>query len=354
MLRHQLRHAVVQALNDSNVPYCLLGGADHNPEFSDGDMDFAIRPCDYHAVPRILASAAAAVGARLVQAIEHETTATYFAIAAQQGETVAYIHPDCTTDYRRQGRLWMSSEELLRDRWRAADGGFRPAPDVDFKYYLTKQVLKQTLTQKQWSKLVALHQASLRPRDALSCWQRITAAQIERALQRDDRFTFAQLIPGLRYEVNRLPRPERIFRRMASLAGNGARVLRRVARPTGLTLQLTNGSAEQRTRLACALTKALAPAFRRTCVLDSWSALKVRRAVIESTLLVSPGHLKPLHPLHGLQIDCQPGQSPSANLDCAIDSVLSYLSRRTMRRFSLPLAELQAVELNAIANTATF
>jgi hypothetical protein len=87
---------------------------------------------------------------------------------------------------------------------------------------------------------------------------------------------------------------------------------------------------------------------------DSWNAPKILRAVIESTLVVSPGHLNPLRALHGLQIRCQPEQSASANLECAIDSVLSYLSRRTMRRFNLPIAEPQAVELGAIVNTATF
>ena len=34
----------------------------------------------------------------------------------------------------------------------ASGGHFRPAPDVEFKYYLIKQVLKRTLTETQWAK----------------------------------------------------------------------------------------------------------------------------------------------------------------------------------------------------------
>lgn len=180
LLGRELWSAVVRALNQSQLPYCILGATEGTAELADSDMDFAVRPCDYSSVPQLLASAAAGAEARLVQVIPHETTATYFVIARQQDEVVAFLHPDCTTDYRRCHRLWITSDQLLRERQRASGGYLRPAPDVGFKYYLIKQVLKQTLSSVQWKKLVALYEASPRPQDALSVWPSDTAAQIER------------------------------------------------------------------------------------------------------------------------------------------------------------------------------
>ena len=208
LLRCRLSSAVVATLNDSELPYCLLGAPEDIAQAGDSDMDFAVRPCDFRDVPQLLFSAAAGVQGKLVQAIEHETTATYFAIARQEREVVAYLHPDCTTDYRRQGRLWISSEELLRGRRLVDAGYFRPAPDADFKYYLTKQVLKQTLSNSQWIKLAALYQAADRPRKALSWWQPETAAQIEQALLHNDRDAFRDRLPRLRRELSDMLSPE--------------------------------------------------------------------------------------------------------------------------------------------------
>lgn len=167
-LRQKLLSAFIATLNRSQLPYCLLGAPDAAEVVSDSDVDFVVRPNDYQRLPQLLAAAAASVGAQLVQGIEHETTATYFALALQQHGQLAFLHPDCTTDYRRQGRLWISSEDLLRERRCAPGGYFRPAPDVDFKYYLTKQVLKHNVSQNRWRKLSTLYQAADDPREAFA------------------------------------------------------------------------------------------------------------------------------------------------------------------------------------------
>jgi hypothetical protein len=290
----------------------------------------------------------------LVQAIQHETAATYFAVAKQQGDAVGFLHPDCTTDYRRKGRLWSISAELLRGRRRAEEGYFRPAPDIDFKYYLIKQVLKQKPCNTQWIKLLTLCEAADHPREALSWCRPETAAQVEQALLHHDRDLFTSLLPHIGYELDGVARGESVFARTSAFARDGARVIGRIAHPTGLFVQMTGGSPEERARLSRNLAQTLAPAFRRTSVVASANPARILRALVESTLVVSPKQTLPERAMAcGLDIPWKPELSPAKNLECAIAAVLSHLSQRTMRRLKLQMHHQQAVDLNPVTNTTT-
>jgi hypothetical protein len=230
-LSHDLWWAVVRALNNSGLPYCILGTPEPASYATESDLDFVVRPGDAHLVPQLLTAAAASAGGRLVQAIRHETTATYFALAAQRGEALGFLHPDCTTDYRRDGRLWLTAEELLANPIRTAAGFYRPAPDIDFNYYLVKQVLKQTLSHAQWRKLRALYCDSLRPADAWSAWPQSTRDEIDRALGQTNPVVFRNLLPRLRFELNRTAYRESAIARARSHIGEAARLLQRVTQP---------------------------------------------------------------------------------------------------------------------------
>lgn len=347
--------AVVRTLNGSKLPYCVLGTAADAPGLTNSDVDFVVRPGDYPLVPHLLASAAASVGGQPVQAIDHETTATYFVLARQQGEIVAFLHPDCTTDYRRQRRLWMSSEELLRGRRRAPGGYFRPAPDVEFKYYLIKQVLKQTLSDAQWQKLVALYEASPLPHDALSLWRRSTAAQIEQAILNHDCDGFKELLARCKDELTNTSPQECTLARSEYFILDSARVVTRITQPTGLFVQISNGEPEERTALAGQLAKTVAPAFRRSSVVASRNPAKVLRALVESTLVVSPDEVIPFRTLYGgVDIHWQSALTPGENFDHAVAAVLSHLSQRTARRLELQPFPWQQFGPGSLTHTTVF
>ncbi len=101
-----------------------------------------------------------------------------------------------------------------------------PACCYDFKYYLTKQVLKQTLSHSQWMKLTALYQAADHPQQAFSWWRPETAEQIERCLLHNDRDAFRDLLPRLRRELSDTPSPESPLDRPSFRARDAARLLR--------------------------------------------------------------------------------------------------------------------------------
>ncbi len=349
-LRQELWSAFVAALNHSKLPYCLLGASEDATPPAGSDVDFAVSPDDYPNVPQLLASAAASAGGQLVQAIEHETTATYFAMAIQQREIVAFLHPDCTADYRRQKRLWISSEQLLGESRRVPGGYSRPAPPVDFKYYLTKQVLKQTVSVRQWKKLAALYQAAGDPQEALSWWRPASAAQIEQTLRHNDREAFKNLVSRLRSHLINIPLQESAIARASAMAFDAARVLARIAHPTGLFVQISNGSRTQRTELAWKLAKTLAPAFRRSCVVASRNPARVLRALIESTLVISVDELITFRTLYGgVDLHWQPALAPRDNFECAVAALISHMAQRTMRRLELQSLPSQPFELDAAA-----
>src|SRR3974377_1956013 len=79
--RAQMLRALVEALNRSRIPYCLLSGYHHFPEARTADVDFMVSPKDAGWAVHILQATAQRTGAMLVQAIQHETGAWYFVLA---------------------------------------------------------------------------------------------------------------------------------------------------------------------------------------------------------------------------------------------------------------------------------
>jgi len=344
-LRLGLWSAVVQALDESGLPYAILG-APHRPlDLTESDLDFVVRAADFNIVPQLLATAANSIGGYLIQAIRHETTAIYFAIARQEGEAVAFVNPDCTTDYRRRGRLWLSADELLSERARTPAGFFRPSPDVDFTYYLVKQVLKQVLTHAQWRKLTTLYRSTVRPHYALSLWPPETQDEIVRALGQSKAAVFRNLVPRLSAELRRTPYRQSLPDRTSHVAAELARIAERAIHPTGLFVRITNGGLEDRLWLAYQLAHALAPAFRRTWVPQRRSSVGVWRALIASTLVVAPEETGIAY--GGIRVRWELAMTPAENLQRAIAAVISHLSRRTGLRLGLREPQGFAIEPDA-------
>ncbi len=353
-LRRELFSGVMRGLLNSAVPYCLLGAADDSAVLGESDLDFAVSPSDYGKVPQLLADAAARAGGQLVQAIRHETTATYFVIAKAQAGTAAFLNPDCISDYRREGRLWMRAEVLLRDRCFGARGFYRPAPDVDFRYYVIKQVLKQTLTDAQWAKLATLYHHSPDPELALCLWQQPSNLQMESALLRNDCAAFRALLPRLRNELESMPHEEETVARASAFVADSARFVSRVAHPTGLFVRIINGRLVDRIDLALKLGQAMAPAFRRTWIDCEFSPASINRALIASTLVVSPNKGLLGRAPAGVDITWKCTLSATENLERAIAAVISHLADRTTRRLKLPSRPLRftASELATLVNGA--
>ncbi len=303
-LRKRLLLSLLEILNSEQVSYCLLSGYRFDPSEADSDVDLMLLPSEAARLPASMQAAAARTGALLVQALQHETSACYFVVAQPEDGVVGYLNPDCTLDYRTNGRLWLRADKIL-ERRRPFKNFFLPAIEDEFIYYLLKKVLKGSIDASHVLRLRDLYRANpvaCRTR-TLEFWSGSSAASIERALLQQDVPWLQSHLAMLLTELGASGYAENFFRRIASRCGELWRVLQRVVRPTGLSVLLIGGEPQQRSDLAQALLEALGPAFRNSKVsverthpgsrvlsrLKSvaTSAIKFRAALMRSTLVVS-------------------------------------------------------------------
>jgi len=376
--RAELFAALVANLNAEDVAYCILGGYDPAPESGAPDLDIMVRTEDRPRIPQVLIRAASSAGASLVQAIQHETTATYFILARADGGQVAYLDVDCYTDYRKDNRTWLLADEVIANRRRNRDF-YLPSLADEFTYYLLKKVLKQSITPHQLKRL-----QHLLARNPAECRQRIAkfwpvkAAALQRAIAEHDFRGFRRELPELYCELQASRPVEPLLSRFAGKLQELSRGSRRTMRPTGMWVRITGADFEQRTRLAEELTHALGPAFRRARLLTpsaSGAFLRTRLTVcadrIRSTLVVNAADdtspagphrssrlalamskhmfppdltivLDPQHPDSAHDADYAPGaihisaaQNSQELVQHASDAVLQWLAARLRTRFRL-------------------
>jgi hypothetical protein len=293
-IRTELLTTFVEQMNLARIPYCLLSGFQDYPEVMASDVDFMIRPDDAERIAPLVAEVARRCGAQLVQAIRHETGARYFVLAKQSGRVVAYLHPDCSADYRRRGRLWLAAEQVIENRQRYKSF-FVPAIADEFAYYLTKKILKQTIASEQLQRLGALFVS--RPDECRTrmrrFWPERTVAAIEQALSRQAVWWMQFHLPALLSELCASVPIESAGQRMMQQVREWQRRLERLMNPTGLIIAVRGGSEQQREQLASALEHNLRPAFRRTLIVPGTDfggslsqAVSIWMARVRSTLVI--------------------------------------------------------------------
>lgn len=291
--RAELLSAFVDQLNASQIRYCLLTGFEGYPAVISSDVDFMVHPSDAGKIVPLLLEVARQCGALLVQSIQHETSARYFVLAKQVGNAVAYLHPDCTTDYRRDGRLWLKAEPVLHKR-QTYKSFVVPAVADEFVYYLVKKVLKQQITGEQLGRLRHLYTNC-----AEECcermrrfWSKQTIAALVSALMREDIGWLESHLAALLRELRKSDRVEGWWQRAAQRMREWLRCMERAANPTGVSIAICGGNAQLRADLAITLENNLRPAFRRTRILDGDSPGQPRRsawpwlAKVRSTLVI--------------------------------------------------------------------
>jgi hypothetical protein len=292
--RTELLETFFEQMNATGVSYCVLNGFEGYPEEIASDVDFMVRPKDSRQIASLVLEVARQCGAMLVQAMRHETGAWYFVLAKPTGGAVAYLHPDCTTDYRRDGRLWMEAEPVL-DKRKRYNSFFVPCIADEFLYYLIKKILKQRITDAQWRRMVALY---------LSCpeecderfrrfWAEGTAEALAVAFRRDELEWVQFHLTGLLSQLRASAPVEARWKRVQQRAGDWRRRLERVMNPTGLSVAVSGGTKRQRAEMAKALEEHLRPAFRRTLICGEeatgdglWGAVPIWRAKARSTLVI--------------------------------------------------------------------
>ena len=245
------------------IGYCILAGYENLPE-THSDIDFMVSAADFEKLPRILADFAARSGCKLVQALQHESSACYYVLAWQDKAEVHFLHPDSAFDYRRNGRLWFSAESVLKDRRRFENGFFVPSPAKAFAYYLVKRINKRDIGEVQGVRLLSYYWAD--PSGAERDIERFlpnSAEMVKAALRCGNWQEISNRIPDLSRELRSQHPAETRTRRLISLGSELLRRARRVISPTGIWVAFLGPDGSGKSSVIEAVATELAPAFRR-------------------------------------------------------------------------------------------
>ena len=324
----------IRGMNSEGIPYCLLSGYERYPLAADSDIDFMVRPEDRARILPLLQEVASRCGALLVQAIQHETSACYYVLAKQVGNKVVYLHPDCTTDYRRNGRLWLRASEVIRNHRRLGPF-FLPAVADEFQYYLLKKVLKQQITEAEFQRLATLYVSH--PEECCErlrrFWAKKTSAAIVSALVTHHCHWILLHLGDLLTELRQSAPQETRRLRVVQFFGEWRRRIRRVCHPTGFSVCVCGGNGAQRSELAAQLERNLRPAFRRTKVLEEEPhrlrvAASLAISKMKSTLIVgnSPAKAQRWNTSNQIGFDLSLGSR--VTVETATRLVLEAISKR--------------------------
>lgn len=262
---------MIEHFEAAGMPYCLLAGYDEFPQNIASDVDFMISPAWEHRLPALINSIAAACGAQLIQALPHETTATYYVVARLQEVTITYLHPDSSSDYRRGGHTWLDAESVLARRQRHAQDFWVPAAEDAFAYYLIKKIDKCQLDAAQAAELTARY-----AEDPAACTERLyallpqdAAGLVHNAVVRASAFdtlpwtNVRRHLPQIREAMHSHVPSQSWPARLRQYGQDLQRMLRRCLQPTGLHIVFLGPDGSGKSSVIAAVSHELAQAFRR-------------------------------------------------------------------------------------------
>ena len=254
--------ALLEALDRECSGYCLLAGYEELPVTVGSDIDFMVSQPDFVRLPQILSSLAREVGFRLVQNLQHETTACCYILARSQPGQVLFLHPDACSDYRMHDKTWLRPEAVLARRRRHPNGFWISAAADGILYYLIKRIGKLSLEQRQAQQLSRLFSEDSRGcTDALA--QRFTAASaqlVAKAARSGDWRPVTEAIQDLDKELLAGAPMDSLRTKLGELR----RKIRRWVQPAGLFVAVLGPDGSGKSSVIEQYLSALAPAFRRT------------------------------------------------------------------------------------------
>ena len=268
---YDLFEQMIRVFEAAGMPYCILAGYDGFPQHIPSDIDFMVAPAWNSRLPELIATIGQACGARLIQHLQHETTAGYFILARLDGANITYLHPDSSSDYRRNGHLWLSAETVLENRRRHVQGFWIPSAADAFSYYLIKKLDKQSLSGMQAQELMARYAEN--PSRCRECLHTLLplneALLIESAMTGNGDFgssswrTISSSLPDLRPALHKKAAPIPWRKRLSQKIKDMQRLWLRWRQPTGLRIVFLGPDGSGKSSVIAALTEQLSQAFRR-------------------------------------------------------------------------------------------
>lgn len=254
-------------LEAEGIAYVMVGDSRQFPHQIPGDLDVVVEAKALPEIPKVLSRFCAIQKARIVQVLQHEQSAYYYALATSERNLPVFLHPDICGDFIRHGRFLLEAKDILSGRIRITDNSegkhrfFVPNPALAFIYYLIKKIDKGDLNELHGQYLSFLWQQN--PEGASHQLDRFWAKSEREALacaaERDKWAGIKMELPVIRAGMRgRLPFSPKHYCLEVS------RRLRRTCNPTGLHVVFLGPDGSGKSTVLAKIEQDLAPAFRLT------------------------------------------------------------------------------------------
>ena len=249
-------------LRRGDLRYCVLHGSRPARRNHRSDIDIALAASNLRQMEEVLRRSG---DAQPIQLFQHETSCYYFVLVVRCGETPHLLTLDVATDYRRDGVVFFTEQQLLEHR-RHDNGVWTASPGTEFAYLLVKKILKKTLPEHQKARIHTLF-GSL-GRDAHVIVYGLMGARwgsrVAGWLAGPDWPTFESHLPALkkvlRWEIVRRHPLNPVQYWLPELR----RRWRRWCHPTGLCVGVLGPDGAGKSTLIAQLVQELSGAFRHT------------------------------------------------------------------------------------------
>ena len=253
---------VCDLISDMGIDYVLVGeDVRRLTEVIDSDVDIVISKKTLKQIDHIMQVISQNVCAKLIQYLRHEAHAHYYVITWINDEIHHFLRLDFCSDYIREARQLITSEELLIDRQQDHTSGFyTPSSRKNLIYYLLKKADKGIIDQSQFNFILSLYkdcdQSFLH--ELCQFWPKSKVKDICNLLGSNSFNDLQSKIKDLQCILKTKYRPS-----LRSRIAEFNRVLFRVRYPTGVWIAIYGPDGCGKTSVIQKLELSIQPAFRR-------------------------------------------------------------------------------------------
>ncbi|HZL38401.1 MAG TPA: hypothetical protein VFC78_24015 [Tepidisphaeraceae bacterium] len=214
---------VLAALDDAQIPYCILHGYEQYPRCVSSDVDLLI-PASFlpDGLARVLHDRRDEIGGRVVQWFDDGAHFIVLAGGDRDGPPVL-LQLHVSPRYEMAGRVFFEADDILANR-RRANGFWAPATDIEFACVLANKVSKGRLSDEHGRRLSALF--AIAPEEchaqAARLLGEVSARLIATAAERGNWHPVQRSVAPLREQLLRGP--------AKPAGGNAHRIIRKALR----------------------------------------------------------------------------------------------------------------------------
>lgn len=297
-------------LETAGVRAALLHGGEDGFEGEISDVDHVVESAAFGRIASLVHEYCSASGWRLCQVLRHEDTAA-FCVCSAVDDPACVVALDACSDYQRNGRLFLSAGDLLKNRQPQHDWGFRLAPAMELRYRFIKAAAKAKLAEDVIPGMLAMDEAS---REGFRGWLR-DSWKVE----------FMDWIPSsMASAMDDLAKycgPQKARFRLSEIP----RLTRRITHPDGLLVLLPSSAEEQIQALTDVFSGLY---FRRHAVVHKAGA-KQRLDLIRSTLVIAETSASVA--MIGLDRECIISLPAAETVEHSLDRIATHLNKRCLK-----------------------